>query len=658
MKKLSVILGSIAIATLSLGGLTFALTNHPQYKEAKAGGYDEDVSRYTGYFEKVTDPSHIQDGDKLLLVANSNTCFQYLVGASMHFWLTTYGGEFDIYSDDLIYLNNNKAELITFEKSGDSFYLHLEHYIDNTTAGEGKAKSGYIVHEAYNDHDVTAFGDLYIRGKKDQPSTNASLWNLEYVDNNMRLTTNEGDDARLMTWRGSSGYNWSTLWCTPHLEWTSNINLYRPVTKISPEEVISNLETTDYGLTDVLRTNGLGIYFEKPAVIEGSVNLHYVYVHNHPRFFNIDTTINYETAGTKTREFTYIPNGATYSFTINVIDAQIYHFSRISDDEIDYRGTYLAIAEQSNKAYNTGEETYNQSDNGSAIDLGSGLNTSNHTLTTSNVDLYRYHTWINRSSAYNYAAFNIALDARFYESLSLNRYYMSQYADNADFGYNTYNVDEGGFNPYIAILNYTDFVTISHGALVINNLTLKYNKVQGRFGLTSEGDSGIWETARLYRLDLNEKIVAEADHYRTQKFDDIFRDGICQMDGSTDSTTIYNYWEGLSTQYFETCSPDAQYYLAHLIYTHNAHNKDTNESMVDCYDYVRSKYNSETAPLFDFMFRSDVGTYQPTGAQEAAKISHLVNDFVTAPVLIVVAMGLLLGASAIFFYKKLKIKNK
>jgi len=163
---------------------------------------------------------------------------------------------------------------------------------------------------------------------------------------------------------------------------------------------------------------------------------------DYPRLFNVDTEINYETAGTYKRTFTYKPTNDECEFQINAIDADIYHFSMVDPSEIDYRGTYLAIAEKSKKAYNTGADNDYQADNGNPIDIGEGLDTNNHTLTTSNLNLYRFADFEQRHNASNKAAFNLVSNG------SLLTYNMTKYNNMSTIGYSDYDLES--FNSYLA----------------------------------------------------------------------------------------------------------------------------------------------------------------------------------------------------------------
>ena len=634
MKMKNIIITTV-MASLSIGAATFALTKGTTLIESKAN-YDDHTSIISGYFERITDPTSIEDGEELLMVGGQNATFRYQVGASYHYWVTTEGSGFDTYSKNYIYFQNKKTELITFKKnSNGSYYLYLRNYADNCHYECDEPSSGYIVHE-HIDHDgVTSFGDLYIRGAKDRPSAAAAQWYLNFVGDSMRITTSEGSDSRLLVWKssGSSWSSWDSFIASEHTEWTSNINLYR---KINPQhiDIVTSLDTNQYGLKDTLRTNNIYANILVDSAIPDSYRSINLYASECPRFFEIDRTIDYDTAGTYQREVKFKPTNLIKTFNIEVIDSTMYHFTKVKDNEKDYRGTYLAIAESSGKAYYSGQDGEYQSENGTAINVGSGLNTSEHKLDTTNFNLYRYTDFSHRINAERDAAFMIIVED---DATSLDTYYMRNYRDTSTFGYSTINLDD--FNSYLSTNPAGKWpVTIVNGTLQMNGFTLKYHKGQGRFGLTDTADGSTWETAVLYRLELNEETISEADYYRENNFSYI-RDTVCQMDGHTDRSELVSAWTGLDYKYFhDVCSPDAQYYLSNLIYTHNTHDRDTNESMMDCYDYILNKYGELESRLNDFMFRRDTGTYQENSADFSPNIKVIMGDNKVAVILVAVSI--------------------
>ena len=219
MKKKGIILGIIT-AALAIGSMTFAslINKNAQPTELEAEAYNMKTSVQNGFFVKVTNANPIVPGEDLLLVGNGSHTFQHLVGASYHYWVTTeYGGVTAAFGD-AVYCDNAKGELVTLEDDGDPnttnvYYLKLKHYVDNAHDGYHKVKSGYIVHEAYNNNGVTAFGDLYIRDKKNQPSKAAATWVVEYGQNSGTMSIKSCLDGRPLFWKPGSNYNYrySTL---------------------------------------------------------------------------------------------------------------------------------------------------------------------------------------------------------------------------------------------------------------------------------------------------------------------------------------------------------------------------------------------------------------------------------------------------------------
>ena len=225
------------IAVFTLVGLlaasltaTICVLNNQNHTPVHADAYNDKVTVLNGLFERVTDLSTIQDEEELLVLADGRHTFQFFVGASYHYWMTTEFSEFnDIFSNgDLVYANNVKGELVTFDKNNDgTFYLKLNHWVDYANAS-GSIKSGYIVHDAYNNNGVTAFGDLYFRESRDKPSANQAKWNV--TRDGYGHTTITSVSGRQLHWKECGGYSWSSFIATPHTEWSSNIELYRRAT--------------------------------------------------------------------------------------------------------------------------------------------------------------------------------------------------------------------------------------------------------------------------------------------------------------------------------------------------------------------------------------------------------------------------------------------
>ena len=61
------------------------------------------------------------------------------MGASYHYWVTTESGDIQNAFGDYVYLKDHKFKFVTMVKTGDDYYLKLEHYIDNTNTGRGAA---------------------------------------------------------------------------------------------------------------------------------------------------------------------------------------------------------------------------------------------------------------------------------------------------------------------------------------------------------------------------------------------------------------------------------------------------------------------------------------------------------------------------------------
>ena len=266
------------LSTLGLIGILAATTigavinaNTQETVSVNAEGYADNTSEISGVFERVVDVDSIGDGQELLVVADGNKTFQYLVGASYHYWMTTEFSEFtERYSNgDFIYADKVKGELVTFDKNADgSYYLRLKHFVDNANGAHGAVKSGYIVHEAYNNSGVTAFGDLYFRESKDKPSQDAARWNVT-IDEETGRTTIKSKTGRQLHWKQCGGYSWSSFIATTHTEWVSNVKLYRRLTASNTVgtgiEINTPATKQTYESGDAIDLSGLSITATFPS---------------------------------------------------------------------------------------------------------------------------------------------------------------------------------------------------------------------------------------------------------------------------------------------------------------------------------------------------------------------------------------------------------
>ena len=331
MKRKFTKLGLASVLAATVMGAIIT-TNNKNASQVNADAYNEKVSVINGLFEKVTDLDSIQDEEELLVLADGRYTFQFFVGASYHYWMTTEFSEFtDVFNNgSVVYANNVKGELVTFDKNDDgTYYLKLKHFVDYAFE-RGSIKSGYIVHEAYDNSGVTSFGDLFFREGKNKPNANQAKWNLTKEDGHPTLRTVSG---RQLQYKQCGGYSWSSFIATPHTEWSSNIELYRKVKDPFGSFItVNQYPKTTYDLTDEADLSGLKITVELPSHQTFSV-----YYNDKPHLFsNIEflpyyKAVLYDICGIKG----YI--GVTLNDGL-----QNEHFYLKSDAKIvDPRGTYL-----------------------------------------------------------------------------------------------------------------------------------------------------------------------------------------------------------------------------------------------------------------------------------------------------------------------------
>ena len=257
------------------------------------------------------------------------------------------------------------------------------------------------------------------------------------------------------------------------------------------------------------------------------------------------------------------------------------------------------------------------------------MNTSTQTLSTADFRLYRYRVD-------GLAAFHIDLKRN--GERSLDTYYLYQCQKNYTIGYDADSSEP--FNSHLVQLgqNNAQQAIISNGTISINGYTLKYNKSADRFLLTKEADNNDLETAKLYRLVINEEIIHEADSYRNDF--DFIRDNVCDFDGYTAASNLESYWEGVALTYYEK-GPDAQRYLSSLTYGQEDYAKNTNESVVKCYDYILGKYGPSASELYDYMFPDQTGAMQPYyDPQLAYIVTPETSNTSSLPLVILVSVSL------------------
>ena len=341
MKKKSLLFG-ILTAALAIGSITFVslLNKNSQPTELEAEAYNLKTSVQNGMFIKVTDANPIVPGEDLLIVGNGSETFQHLVGASYHYWVTTeYGGVAHAFGD-AVFCHDSKGELVTLEDDGDPntndvYYLKLKHYVDNAHDGYHKVKSGYIVHEAYNNNGVTAFGDLYIRDKKNQPSKAAATWKITYGEESGSMEIRSMLDNRVLFWKPGNNYNWSSFACSTNLSMPSNVNFYRRVIDTSKIEITTTQHSNkEYYFGEKTDLEGLQINVK----LNATITIPYYYNSNaNPQLFKALNVSYIPQAG----HFEWCGIPGQFTAVVKHDDRDMRTYNKATETLKDLRGSYV-----------------------------------------------------------------------------------------------------------------------------------------------------------------------------------------------------------------------------------------------------------------------------------------------------------------------------
>ena len=619
MKKKALLFGAL-LGALTISSITFAAISINKQEAAPvsaSGNYNDNTSIQNGLFVRVTDPSTISNGEKLLVIGDGNKTIQYHVGASYHYWVTTEFSEFATYTDDYIYANGEKGELVTFQKNADgSFYLKLDHYADwASNSDRGAIKSGYLVHEAYDNNGVTAFGDLYIRNKKDKPSQNAARWNLTYTGGHMRIVSKSG---RLLHWKGCGGSSWSSFIASTHPEWDSDINLYRKVSSADMMIVkTANPTKTTYITGDSIDLTGLQIradYYVNSEVVL-SINSSY---NSQSSLFKPLYVAYYD----KSLHFTWCGIEGAFEIDVdhNVADEHLYYKP---DEKIqDLRGTYLLAC-----SYQPGPDSafVMSTIDTSSISSGAGADANSASVITvadenpicdtkyvdNHPELDEKRTAVTNNLVEivcNPMAGNVDVDY----AIKIGDYslYIDTSVSNEDPSFGKLKLGSVSFAT-TANRVFTDahnYVYIGEGIsrqLVFDKSTLKVTTVIS--GDLTEDQIPLC----LYKLKLTKNLNydEEIETFRATFFS---KTSAYDATAATRSVSKAN-WESLAST-FNSLRIDAQSYLASLTYSnHNHEASGSFEEMVDRYDSIlNTYYDLDGFSIIDgdFMRRDLADTYQ------------------------------------------------
>ena len=641
MKKKIVILG-VAIAALTLGVATFAIATNIN-KEASpldAEAYNDKTSVQNGLFVKVTDLSSSQNGEDLLLVGDDVHTFQHHLGASYHYWLTTeYGGATATLDNrNAVYCDNAKGELVTLEKDANNvFYLRLKHYVDNATT-RAKVSSGYIVQEAYNNAGVTAFGDLYIRDKKDKPSKAAATWELNFNESRGTMQITSKLNNRPLFWKQGSNYQWSSFACSTNESLVSNVNLYRKINSSDVAISITQAATkTTYMPGEPVDLSGLVINARYPYSGDPIFSVSSSY-DSYPSLFGT----SYVSYAYKSVFFKWCGVEHAFSITAAHDTSNEILFLKPDTEMKDLRGTYLLGADIQPGGPN-GFITTVVLDT-SSISRGEA---SDADFTTLNTGTAAVALPENPISSYYYDSISPTLDK---ERVNvMNNLVEIVCKENATETYVEYSIkidnkllfieDQppqgfdggdpstwGSFGKLkLSDINFATTANTVHtdehnhvfiGSAIERQLVIDYSladgdHVAGRITTVIAGDDLNENQVPLclYKLQLSDRL----NHY--QELSD-FKDEFFTITSSYDPTGVNRdgdvtriNWGSIETTW-DTLSLDAQGYLASLTYKHNQEAANSFELLVDRYDGIFNTHYDIEGGFNDFMRRGLAGTLQ------------------------------------------------
>ena len=626
MKKKGILLSAL-VGALAIGVSAFAIVNNINKTATQLdANYNDNTSVLKGLYVRVTNPNTIENGEKLLLVGNGNRTIQYFVGASYHYWITTEHASFAKYTDDYIYANNEKGELVTFEKSGDNFYLKLDHFVDNTGYSDGVVRSGYLVNEAYNNNGVTAFGDLYFRTKKDKPSANAAKWSLQYDGNHMIITS--VSSGRRMFWKPGSNYYWDAFALSTNLTISSNINLYRRAKASDFDITVTTGENTkdDY------------VYGEDIDLTDVSVAAEHKQAH-----FTINSTYNNDSYMYQPVEisffeqlvkFTWCSFEASFDVTVDH-DRRDEHLYLKPDGMIqDLRGSYVLAFD-----FDDPQGAPNYTNNTCIMDVS----TITSGDTGADVDFQKTWNVQNPINDTNYAL-NPADDGKVLAvSENVVKIDASLLPGGVDYGYRM-KVQTGGDaqNPVYSSIcidasgnpletpSYgklklgSDALSVSQNEVTSDNQNhiyigdhqrmLVFNKTTRKIITVSDYPDANYIPLCLYKLQMTKNLNfdEEIEQYRTSFFS-----YTSNYDPTAATKNIdRGAWTSVKSA-FNKLSLDSQSYLAALTYTHNQEESGSFGELADRYDSIVNTYydvlyipSEDKYGFEDFMRRGLAGTLQ------------------------------------------------
>lgn len=317
-----------------------------------------------------------------------------------------------------------------------------------------------------------------------------------------------------------------------------------------------------------------------------------------------------------------------YNITINGYVAHTWTKVTADNAPVDWRGTYLLVYESGSDAYifNSSLETTDAVSN-----YVSGTISSNQIVGNKQIDSVAIQ--IER---------NTVESASYYHVLLANGNYLVGTASKMNF-------------QKTATANNAATFSFGDDCLVISSNIVRFNASNGqtRFRFYPSTTTTM-QNCCLYKMDTTSTIENEVSSFVGGFHTSI--GGVCDPTGiGTDIKTLNSSWSSQADA-FEALSVDAQGILASTTYIHNAEEPGSTKDIIDRYDYVYSRY-SDSLTKGDFMDRSGLSNYQPTGLRSFGRPLFDTNNFNESNSTILIIVVSVIGLSAIggyFYYRKRK----
>ena len=594
MKKVRGLLLSI---TLLSGFGIFGLFNN-QNEDIRIAEASR-ATHTTGFYEKVNDISRLEDGDKVL-IGIYNSQFLAYFGGNPASGIFVSDGVYFSYDYQLVGVEDSSLTEFTLGYNSSTNQYTFRGSMEMTSS------KTYDVLIAYNPDDYnTGFdaigsftGDsfgayVYNNSNLNSPKTHWTLTNSGKEGENINLTNcyNSGCSRDYAIYR--KAVSKSFYGNDYHLTYRN----YYYNEKLNPHgfyvEVMDNLYS-DY-IQLYYQDNANMFYFVGNGLAQNGVTVYSIKLHGLNDIFTFE--VNEPMAN---------PN---------------YYYEYVTPTMLkDYRGTYLAVAQEEGTRYYNGR-------NPEYI-----WNKENSTEVTIDHELIANDSYFTMEQG-------IIIDR---VEIDGKMEYVAKTKDIFPMYYN---------NPYYEEFNIErEFIELTDTYSKSNIITIKENPNGGMtFGFTSKYDEffgfsyDTWQSnfffetqdnyqnARLYKIN-------KTDYFDSgiASFISVFEQQTENCDPTGNSRTVFEYQWGIIEMEFNSLVVDAKGYLANLTYTHNGEQAHTIEDIIDRYDFILSKYPD----LNDFIGRKEANTWVDSANTNHVRLSAIKNDN-TAIVITIITIAVL-----------------